>query len=61
MPPFLGLARSCSFPLLHALFRIDTEDQPHRHLVAVRQLHDDVGDLPRIGVFEAKVKFPEKS
>src|SRR5258705_7464295 len=48
MSPFFGLARSRSFRLLHALFRIDTEDQPHRHLVAVRQLHDDIGDLPRI-------------
>src|SRR5712671_5147965 len=38
MPPFLGLARTRSFCLLHSLFRIDTEDQPHRHLVAICQL-----------------------
>src|SRR5580765_6402068 len=48
MPPFLGLARTRSFRLLHSLFRVYTENQPHRHLVAVRQLHDDVGDLSRI-------------
>src|ERR1700726_1925909 len=48
MSPFFGLARSRSFRLLHALFRIYTEDQPHGHLVAVRQLHDHIGDLPRI-------------
>ena len=34
--------------MLHPLFRIDTEDQPHRHLVAVRQLQNYIRDLPRI-------------
>src|SRR5713101_8663700 len=48
MPPFLGLARTRSFRLLHPLFRIYTEDQPHWHLVAVRQLHNYVRDFPRI-------------
>src|SRR6266853_1770000 len=48
MSPFLGFARSCSFSLLHSLFCIFTKDQPHRHLVAVRQLHDYVRDFPRI-------------
>src|SRR6266404_6011905 len=56
MSPFLGLARTGCFRLLHPLFRVYTEDQPHRHLVAIRQLHNYVGDLPRIPVrtpFEA--------
>src|ERR1700693_6039375 len=48
MPPFLGLARTRSFRLLHPLFRIYTEDQPHRHLVAICELHDYIRDLPRI-------------
>src|SRR6202140_4017934 len=48
MPPFLGLARSRSFGLLHALLRIYTKDQPHRHLVAICQLHDYIRDLSRI-------------
>src|SRR6266436_6848024 len=48
MPPFFGLARARSFGLLHALFRIDTEDEPYGHLVSVCQLHDYVGDSPRI-------------
>ena len=48
MPPFLGLARTRSFRLLHPLFRIYTEDQPHWHLVAICQLHNYVRDLPRI-------------
>src|SRR4029077_19340102 len=29
-------------------FRIDTEDQPHRHLVAICQLYNYIRDLPRI-------------
>jgi len=48
MPPFLGLARTRSFRLLHPAFRIDTEDQPHRHLVAIRELHNYVRYFPRI-------------
>src|SRR4030081_2401120 len=48
MPPFLSLARARSFCLLHALFRIDTEDQPHRHLVAICQLQNYARDLSRI-------------
>src|SRR5258708_8020550 len=48
MSPFLGVARTGCFRLLHPLFRVYTEDQPHRHLVAIRQLHNYVGDLPRI-------------
>src|SRR4030088_33114 len=48
MSPFLSFARSCSFRLLHPLFRIYTKDQPHRHLVAIRELDNYVGDLPRI-------------
>src|ERR1700676_3400276 len=48
LSPFLGLARSRSFRLLHALFRIYTENQPHRHVVTIRQLHNYVRDLSRI-------------
>ena len=48
MPPFLGLDRTRSFRLLHPLFRIHTEDQPQRDIVAIRKLHDHIGDLARI-------------
>src|SRR5260370_17235777 len=48
MPPFLGLTRTRSFSLLHPLFRIDTEDETHRHLVAICQLQNYVRDFPRI-------------
>src|ERR1700732_3353767 len=48
MSPFLGLARTRRFRLLHPLFRIDTEDQPYRHLVAFCQLYNYIRDLPRI-------------
>jgi hypothetical protein len=64
MPPFLGLARTRSFGLLHALFCIYTKDQPHRHLVAVRQLHNYVRDFPRIAFrtpFEASQNLQERT
>jgi hypothetical protein len=48
MSPLVGLGGARGFCLLHPLFRIDTEDQPHRHLVAIRQLHNYVRDFPRI-------------
>src|SRR5260221_12539278 len=48
MSPLLGLARPRSFRLLHTLFRIYTENQPHRHLVAICQLQNYVRDLSRI-------------
>src|SRR6266481_2677198 len=48
MSPFLGLPCARSFCLLHSLFRIDTEDQPHRHVIAVRQLRNYVRDFPWI-------------
>jgi len=48
MSPFLGLARARSFCLLHSFFCIYTKDQPHRHLVAICQLHNYVRDFPRI-------------
>src|SRR5258708_19606270 len=48
MSPFLGLARARSFRLLDPLFRIDAEDQPHRHFVATCQLQNYIRDLPRI-------------
>src|ERR1700720_3205730 len=58
MSKFLGLARSRGFRLLHPLFRIDTEDQPHWHLVAVRQLHDYVRDFSRIA-FQTPFESPQ--
>src|SRR5260370_25329051 len=48
MSPFLSLVRARSFCLLHPLFRIDTEDQPHRHLVAICKLQNYARDLSRI-------------
>src|ERR1700738_4599429 len=48
MSPFLSLPCARSFCLLHSLFRIDTEDQPHRHVIAVRQLRNYVRDFPWI-------------
>src|SRR5277367_1814479 len=45
MPPFLGLPGARSLSLLHSLFRIYTEDQPRRHLVAICELHDYIRDL----------------
>src|SRR5260370_10101355 len=48
MPPLLRLACARSFRLVHALLRIHTEDQPDRHLIAVRQLHNHIRDLTRI-------------
>src|ERR1700719_2146198 len=56
MPPFLGLARPRSLRLLHTLFRIYTENQSHRHLVAICQLQNYIRDLSRIAfraLFEA--------
>src|SRR6267154_5866456 len=56
MSPLVGLGGARSFCLLHPLFRIDTEYQPHRHLVAVCQLQNYIRDLPRIAfrtLFEA--------
>src|SRR6266853_6926505 len=64
MPPFLGFARSRSFRLLHPLFRIDTEDQPHRHLVAICQLKNYARDLSRIAFrtpFEASQHLQERT
>src|SRR5258708_4586305 len=48
MSPFLGLTRTRSFCLLHPLFRVYTENQPHRHLVAICQLQNYLRDLSRI-------------
>src|SRR6267378_2463967 len=48
MSPFLSLTRTRSFRLLHPLFRIYTENQPHRHLVAICQLQNYLRDLSRI-------------
>src|SRR5258707_364717 len=64
MSPFVGLGGTRSFCLLHPLFRIDTEDQPHRHLVAIRQLHNYVRDFPRIPFrtsFEASQYLAERT
>src|SRR6267142_814404 len=48
MSPFLGLTRTRSFRLLHPLFRVYTENQPHRHLVAICQLQNYLRDFSRI-------------
>src|SRR6266478_4665499 len=48
MSPFLSLTRTRSFCLLHPLFRVYTENQPHRHLVAICQLQNYLRDLSRI-------------
>jgi len=34
----------------HSLFRIYARDQSYRHLVAIRQLHNYIRDLPRIAL-----------
>src|ERR1700674_3956982 len=64
MPPFLSLGGARSFCLLHPLFRIHTEDQPHRHLVAICQLQNHVRDLSRIAFetpFEASQHLQERT
>src|ERR1700681_770676 len=48
MPPLLGLACARSFRMVHTLLRIHPENQPDRHLIAVRQLHNHIRDLARI-------------
>ena len=48
MSPLVGLGSARSFCLPHPLFRIDTEDQPHRHLVAICQLQNYTRYLSRI-------------
>ena len=50
MPPFIGLACTRSFHPVHALFRIYTEDQSDRHLIAVCQLHNHIRDLARVAL-----------
>ncbi len=44
MSPLVGLGGAGGFCLLHPVFRIDTEDQPHWHLVAIRQLQNYARD-----------------
>src|SRR6266850_809708 len=64
MSPFLGLTRTRSFRLLLLLFRIYTENQPHRHLVAICQLQNYVRDLSRIAFcapFETSQHFEERT
>src|SRR5712671_3277579 len=64
MSPLLGLARTRSFRLLHSLFRIYTENQPHRHLVAICQLQNYVRDLSRIAFptpFESSQHLQERT
>jgi hypothetical protein len=53
MPPFLGLARTCSFRLLHPFLRIYTQNQPERNFVAVCQLHNQIRYLARIAFLTA--------
>src|ERR1700731_1503149 len=45
MAKFFGLACTRRFGLLHALLGVYPEDQPQRYIIAVRQLHNQVGDL----------------
>src|SRR5467141_3855039 len=64
MSPFLGLHCAGGFCLLHPLFRIDTEDETHRHLVAICQLQNYVRDFPRIAFrtpFEASQYLQERT
>src|SRR5258707_14064650 len=48
MSPFLRLASTRRFRLLPPFFRIYTEEQPYRHLIAICQLHYYARDLSRI-------------
>src|SRR5580700_3871496 len=59
MPPLLRLACARSFRPLHTLLRIHTEDQPERHLIAVRQLHYHIRDLARIA-FRTSFEAPQQ-
>jgi hypothetical protein len=64
VPPFVGLGGARSFCLLHPLFCIHTEDQPHRHLVAICQLQNHVRDLSRIAFqtpFESSQHLQERT
>src|SRR5258708_36343407 len=64
MSPLVGLGGARGFCLLHPFFRIDTENQPHRHLVAIRQLHNYVRDFPRIAFrtsFESSQYLEERT
>ena len=64
MSPFLGLHCAGGFCLLHPLFRIDTEDETHRHLVAICQLQNYVRYFPRIAFrtpFEASQYLQERT
>src|ERR1700719_2425314 len=64
MSKFLGLARTRSFRLLYPLFRIYTENQPHRHVVAICQLQNYPRDLSRIAfraLFESSQYLEERT
>src|SRR5467141_332688 len=64
MSPLVGLGGARSLCLLHPLFRIDTEDQPHRHLVAICQLQNYARDLSRIAFqtpFESSQYLEERT
>src|SRR5882724_4369293 len=64
MSPFLGLHCAGGFCLLHPLFCIDTEDETHRHLVAICQLQNYVCDFPWIAFrspFEASQYLQERT
>src|SRR5258708_1423954 len=58
MLPFLSLARTRSFRLLHPFFSIHTQDETSRHFVAIGQLHNYVRNLLRIA-FRAPVETPQ--
>src|SRR5438552_14074980 len=64
MSPLVGLGGARSFRLVHTLFGIYTENQPHRHLVAICQLQNYARDLPRIAFqtpFEASQYLQERT
>src|SRR6266478_5707976 len=64
MSPPVGLGGARSFCLLHPLFRIDTEDQPHRYVVAICQLQNYARDLSRIAFrtpFESSQYLQERT
>src|SRR5689334_10442826 len=64
MSPFLSLDCAGGFGSLHSLFRIYTEDQPHGHVLTIRQLQNYVRDLSRIAFqtpFESSQHLQERT
>src|SRR5260370_31108285 len=64
MSALVGLGGARGFRLLHSFFRIDTEDQPHRYVVAICQLQNYVRDFSRIAFqtpFESSQYLEERT